>query len=374
MPITLNGDTGIQTPMYNGTITANAVTPSVNMKNRLINSAMVIDQRNAGSSTTPSGTATNIYLLDRWAYLASQASKFTFQQNAGSVTPPVGFTNYLGATVNATATVGSGDYFWLSHSIEGYNIGDLGFGTANAKTVTVSFWVRSSLTGTFVGGLTNANGGTSASSRCYPFTYTISAANTWEQKSVTITGDTSGTWNGSTNAIGMALILGLGVGSSYTTTAGSWAGSYYCANGGTNIVSNSGATFYITGVQLEVGSTATSFDYRPYGTELALCQRYYQQITGGALGVTYSTTAANWGQAFPIQMRASPTCAVSAALAVDEIGAATRTQSSSAVSATSNAVTPEAFNVFTANFSSFTAGRPLALLTTGGKFTFSAEL
>ena len=251
------------------------------MKNRIINGAMVIDQRNAGASTTPSGTATNIYLLDRWAYLASQASKFTFQQNAGSVTPPVGFSNYLGATVNATATVGAGDYFWLSHSIEGYNIGDLGFGTANAKTVTVSFWVRSSLTGTFAGGLTNANGGTTASSRCYPFTYTISAANTWEQKTITIAGDTSGTWNGSTNAIGMALILGLGVGSAYTTTAGSWAGSYYCATGGTNIVSNSGATFYITGVQLEVGSSATGFEYRQYGQEFDLCRRYFEIYSGG---------------------------------------------------------------------------------------------
>ena len=313
MPITLDGTNGITTPTYGGADTSEYLVPVTQFKNRIINGAMVIDQRNAGASVTPSATATNVYTLDRWAYLASQASKFTFQQNAGSVTPPAGFTNYLGATVNATATVGSGDYFWLSHSIEGYNIGDLGFGTANAKTVTVSFWVRSSLTGTFVGGLTNANGGTSASSRCYPFTYTISAANTWEQKSVTIAGDTSGTWNGSTNAIGMALILGLGVGSSYTTTAGSWVGSYYCATGGTNIVSNSGATFYITGVQLEVGSTATSFDYRPYGTELALCQRYYQAFYGNGGVSLIGRTNASSGQGawltltIPVTMRAAPT-------------------------------------------------------------------
>jgi len=131
--------------------------------------------------------------------------------------------------------------------------------------------VRSSLTGTFGGALAN-NGGT----RTYPFTYTISVANTWEQKSVTIAGDTSGTWL-TTNGVGLTLQIGLGVGSTYSGTAGSWAATnYLSATGATSVVGTNGATFYITGVQLEVGSTATSFDYRPYGTELALCQRYHE--------------------------------------------------------------------------------------------------
>ena len=366
MPITLDGTNGITTPSYGGADTAEYLVPVTSMKNRIINGTMTISQRNGTSSVTPTN---GLYTLDRWQFYVSQASKLTAQQNAGSVTPPTGFTNYLGVTSSSAYSVVAGDYFSFQQYIEGFNTADLGWGSASAKTICLSFWVRSSLTGTFGGSL-----GNNANNRSYPFTYTISSANTWEQKSVTIAGDTSGTWE-TTNSIGLAIYFGLGVGSTYSGTAGSWAGANYTsATGATSVVGTNGATFYITGVQLEVGSTATSFDYRPYGTELALCQRYYQQITGGALGVTYSTTAANWGQAFPVQMRASPTCAVSAALAVDEIGAATRTQSSSAVSATSNAVTPEAFNVFTVNFSSFTAGRPLALLTTGGKFTFSAEL
>ncbi len=243
MPITLDGSNGITTPMYNGSITANAVTPSVNMKNRIINGAMVIDQRNAGASVTPTDQS---YTLDRWSQFLSQASKLTIQQNAGSVTPPAGFTNYLGVTSTAATTVGAGDFFNLYQYIEGFNVADLNWGTANAKTITLSFWVRSSLTGTFGGSLMN-----SSPNRSYPFTYTISAANTWEQKSITVAGDTSGTWL-TTNGIGLRVLLGLGMGSNLTGPAGAWAGAaYYGANGATNVVSTNGATFYITGVQLE---------------------------------------------------------------------------------------------------------------------------
>ena len=163
------------------------------MKNRLINSAMVIDQRNAGASSTPS---TNTYLVDRWSYVSSQASKFTWGQNLNSVTPPAGFRNYLGGQVASAVSVGSTDYFQLFQPIEGYNVADLGWGTANAKTVTLSFWVYSSLTGTFGGSLNNAD-----TSRNYPYTYSIPVANTWTQISVTIAGDTTGTWN-TTNSTG----------------------------------------------------------------------------------------------------------------------------------------------------------------------------
>jgi hypothetical protein len=277
MPITLDGTNGITTPMYNGSITANAVTPVIGMKNKIINGACVIDQRNAGASVT--NTASTTYTVDRWASYGSVASKFTIQQNAGSVTPPVGFSNYLGITSSSAYSITATDIFEIYQGIEGYNIADLGWGTANAKTVTLSFWVRSSLTGTFGGALIN-NGGT----RSYPFSYTISSANTWEQKSITIAGDTSGTWL-TTNGVGITLIIGLGTGSTYSGTAGSWSGStYYSATGATSVVGTNGATFYITGVQLEVGSTATSFDYRPYGTELVLCQRYYTRFGGTGSG------------------------------------------------------------------------------------------
>ena len=238
-------------------------------KNRIINGAMMIDQRNAGASVTP---VSGQYTLDRWSSELSQNSKFTVQQNASSVTPPVGFTKYIGVTSSSAYSSGASDYFDICQRIEGQNISDLAWGTANAATVTLSFWVRSSLTGTFSGAVQN-----SGASRSYPFPYTISSANTWEYKTVTIPGDTSGTWL-TTNGMGIQLCFDLGSGTSLKGTANTWAGTWYIGTtGSTSLVGTSGATLYITGVQLEKGSTATSFDYRPYGTELALCQRYYQK-------------------------------------------------------------------------------------------------
>jgi hypothetical protein len=246
-----------------------SIAQQVAFKNRIINGAMVIDQRNAGASVTPTVAG---YNLDRWQTYVIAASKFSVQQNAGSITPPTGFTNYLGITSLTALSVASSDYYALFQSIEGYNIADLGWGTASAATVTLSFWVRSSLTGTFGGSLRN-----SAGNRSYPFNFTINSANTWEQKTITIAGDTSGTWL-TTNGVGINVYFGLGVGSTYSGTAGAWAGAnYVSATGATSVVGTNGATFYITGVQLEKGSTATSFDYRPYGTELQLCQRYYEK-------------------------------------------------------------------------------------------------
>jgi hypothetical protein len=273
-PVTIDGSLGITTPMYNGAITANAVTPVLGMKNKLINGQMQIDQRNAGASVTP--TADGPYSLDRWQIRNTQSSKLSVQQNAGSVTPPAGFTNYLGVTSLSAYSVNSTDWFNIRQQIEGFNVADLGWGTANAKTVTLSFWVRSSLTGTFGGCLNN-----NAFDRAYPFTYTISSANTWEQKSITIAGDTTGTWL-TNSSCGIAVSIGLGIGSTYSGTAGAWTGTSLIlgATGATSVVGTNGATFFLTGVQLEVGSTATSFDYRPYGTELALCQRYYENSNG----------------------------------------------------------------------------------------------
>jgi len=266
-------------------------------KNRIINGAMMIDQRNAGASGTASA-----YTVDRWQFNASLDTKGTWQQNAGAVTPPVGFINYLGFTSNSAYSVGAGEIFTFQQRIEGLNCADLAWGTANAATVTVSFWVRSLLTGTFGGSLRN-----SAGDRSYPFTYTISAANTWEQKTVTVAGDTTGTWL-TTNGIGVNLTFSLGTGSTYSGTAGSWAGANYTsATGATSVVGTSGATFYITGVQLEKGSTATSFDYRPYGTELALCYRYYYQtVSNEGIGVVYSSTQAAFKAKLPVTMRSNP--------------------------------------------------------------------
>ena len=240
-------------------------------RNRIINGAMVLDQRNAGASVT-NVAASGTYALDRWRYYGTSASKFTVQQNAGSVTPPNGYTNYLGITSLSANTPAATDEYIVQQFIEGYNIADLGWGAAGASSVTLSFWVRSSLTGTF-GGVVKNNAG----DRSYPFSYTINSANTWEYETITIPGDTSGTWL-TTNGRGLTMIFNLGTGSTYLQTANAWTASF--ANGATgnvNILGTNGATFYITGVQLERGSTASSFEYRSYGAELALCQRYYEK-------------------------------------------------------------------------------------------------
>jgi hypothetical protein len=309
MSVSINGTSGVT---FNDASIQNTAT-KYGMVNRIINGAMMIDQRNAGASLSINAGR---YSLDRWYADASQASKYSVQQNAGTVTPPMGFTNYLGSTSASAYSVLTGDYFYLSQSIEGFNIADLGWGTANASPVTLSFWVRSSLTGTFGGAFTN-NGTT----RSYAFSYNISASNTWEQKSITITGDTSGTWS-TNNNIGINVRFGLGVGSTFSGTAGSWqAANLVSATGATSVVGTNGATFYITGVQLEKGSTATSFDYRPYGTELALCQRYFTSSfpigiapannTNSYLQVSlrYSGTAAEpqITGLYSVAMRATPT-------------------------------------------------------------------
>ena len=262
------------------------------MKNRIINGAMAINQR------AFSGTPTNgAYTLDRWYTGVAQASKLTISQNAGSVTPPVGFVNYLGITSSSAYSVTSTDFFYIEQIVEGLNVGDLAWGTANAKTITVSAQVYSSLTGTFGGVIQNGAG-----NRSYPFTYTISSANTWTPISVTIAGDTTGTW-ATDNSAGLVLLFSVGAGSSRSGTAGSWAGSaYYAPTGAVSVVGTNGATFYITGVQLEVGSSATGFEYRQYGTELSLCQRYYQIYTaaGGGLGIFGRANSPTSGNTFPI--------------------------------------------------------------------------
>jgi hypothetical protein len=236
-------------------------------KNRIINGAMVIDQRNAGASVTPTNGQ---YTLDRWTYSLAQTSKLTTQQ---STTAPTGFASSLLVTSSSAYAVLTGDNFNVLQWIEGYNTADLGWGAAGASTVTLSFWVRSSLTGTFGGSIVNNNQNYS-----YPFSYTISVANTFEYKTITIAGPTAGTWSNTTTTRNIGVWIGLGAGTSASGTAGAWAAAgYYSATGATSVVGTNGATFYITGVQLEKGSTATSFDYRPYGTELALCQRYYEK-------------------------------------------------------------------------------------------------
>ena len=280
---------------------------NVTFRNRIINGGMVISQRNGTSSVTINSAAWT-YTVDRFCCLGQSADGvYTVQQSS---TAPAGFVNSLLVTVTtADSSVGAGQIYTLRQTIEGYNIADLNWGTANAQSATLSFWVRSSVTGTFSGCFNNE--GTAS----YPFTYTINSANTWEQKTVTVTGPTSGTW-GSTNSNGIRLTWSLGTGSTYSGTANTWNYSteYFAASSTTNLISTNGATFYITGVQLEAGTTASPFEYRQYGTELQLCQRYFYktnptntQSNGGVWGAMSGTTDAHVTGALPVPMRTAPT-------------------------------------------------------------------
>jgi len=276
--INLQGDTSgsisISAPSVAGsnTLTLPATTQTLatqnalGVRNRIINGDMRIDQRNAGVSVT---VTANTYTLDRWfAISPTVSSKYSVIQSS---TAPSNFTNSLLITSLSAYTLGASDRCTITQIIEGNMLADLGWGTSSAKTITISFQVRSSLTGTFGGAVQN-----NTVTRSYPFTYTINSANTWETKTITISGDTTGTWETGTSA-GIQLHFGIGVGSTYSGTADAWASAdYRSASSVTNILGTSGATFYITGVQLEVGDTATPFEHRPYDMELTRCQRYYE--------------------------------------------------------------------------------------------------
>jgi hypothetical protein len=269
-------------------------------RNRIINGDMRIDQRNAGAAVTIN-SADSTYTVDRFITKGESADGvFTVDQVTDA---PAGFTNSAKITVTtADASIGASQLYIFGQVLEGFNVADLGFGTANAKTVTLSFWVRSSLTGTFGGSLKND------STYSYPFTYTISAADTWEYKTVTITGQTAGTWS-TDNSAGMRLLWSLGVGSTYTTTGNAWAsGNYFKATGATDVIGTNGATLYITGVQLEAGSVATPFEHRQYGQELALCQRYFQ-YSKYYFEYAMGTTGSLGGPVVPFNtiMRTTPT-------------------------------------------------------------------
>ena len=355
MTVSINGTSGI---VFNDASTQNTAATGFGFKNRIINGAMVIDQRNAGASVTPT---TSTYTLDRFRVLATQSSKFSVQQNAGSVTPPAGFKNYLGITSLSAYSVTTGDNFSIQQKIEGYNVADLDYGSASSATTTLSFWVRSSLTGTFGGVF-----GNEAANRCYIFSYTINSANTWEQKTITVTGDTTGTWL-TTNGNGLDVRFNFGSGSDKLSTAGSWGSTFYnSVTGQTSVVGTNGATFYITGVQLEKGSTATSFDYRPYGTELQLCQRYAYVIS------TDASNALPYGQGFysttntvaialpiPVPMRTTPAYSASGST------------NPRVITSTGTFATVSAFSPFSISTGNQLIMFVTATTTTGGVYNFN---
>jgi hypothetical protein len=274
-------------------------------RNRIINGDIRIDQDSAGAITTNAA-----YAADMWPL--SQSGAITGSLQRLTATPPAGFTSYLRLTTTATAAVGATDLLNFLYKIEGYNLADLGLGTANAKTVTIGFWARSSKAGTYPVALRN-----SGTTRSYVGQVTINAANTWEFKTVTVVLDTAGAWLTDNNT-GMILSVGVAVGATFQAAAGAWnAGNFFGATGQTQNNTN-GDTFDLTGVQLELGSVATPFERRPYGVELALCQRYHWRLTMGASstylasGWFLSTTDFRCVMRMPVSMRAAPTYAASA--------------------------------------------------------------
>jgi hypothetical protein len=322
MTMTLSGDGTITGLVAGGlpdaTITSddlaagaalNSVSDGVFFRNRIINGDMRIDQRNAGASVSVS-TNTTTYITDRFNVRYATGSGLTSQQ---STTAPTGFVKSLLITIGTGASASSSANNRLLYTVEGNDISDLAWGTANAKTVTLSFWVRSSLTGTFSFVFQDASAAYN-----YIGTYTISSANTFEYKTVTIPGPTSGTWNTS-NTAGIQILIDLGSGSDFDGSAGwSSTASVRRTSGSVRLVETSGATFYITGVQLEVGSVATPFERRPYGTELSLCQRYFEtSYDAGTAVPTNTQTGAIWfcptgtrliySYPFKVTKRASPT-------------------------------------------------------------------
>jgi len=327
-------------------------------RNRIINRDCRIDQRNNGASVSMT-TAAFAYAVDRTAAYRDTSATTTAQR---STVAPAGFTNSFLFTTTTGGTVSASNQNIIQQSIEGFNVADLGWGTANAQPITISFWVRSSLTGTYGVALTN-----SAATRCYVAAYSVISANTWEYKTITIVGDTTGTWL-TDNGIGIRLRFDLGSGSTYQGTAGSWGTAFInTVSGQASVVGTSGATFYITGVQLEKSSTATSFDYRPYTTELQLCQRYYQKhLSSGGLtlfGRGYMPASASAYPipfTFPVTMRSDPTVSI--------IGTWTTLNSSQPVSPNSTISKPGLYA------SSVSSGDSYAYASATAGFSASAEL
>jgi hypothetical protein len=358
------------------TATINSMTPTADslqgFRNRIINGDMRIDQRNAGAAVSTD----NAFPLDRFK-VRTNVTGATFTSQRSTTAPTPDFLNSLVYTTGTGANAGASDIASILHLIEGTNVPDLGWGTANAKTVTISFRVRSSVTGTFVLTLRN-----SAGNRNYPATYTVSSADTWETKSITVAGDTSGTWLTDTG-IGIQLWFDLGSGSNFNGTANTWSGSTVVrVSGSANVVGVSGATFYITGVQLEVGSVATPFERRPYGTELALCQRYYYKLTSSGNGpfgngFNNATTTARSNISFPVSMRTTPTALEQSGTAADyRILHGTTATTCSAVPTHITGINELAANVTFTVSSGLTTGQgsQVAALTSSAYLGWSAEL
>lgn len=347
---------------------------SLSFRNRIINGDMRIDQRNAGASVSLSTAF--VYTVDRFCAVRGASSTATGQR---STTAPAGFINSLLYTVGTGASPASADFSSIRQVVEGLNIADLGWGSANAQPVTLSFWARSSVTGTFGVVLTN-----SGQTHAYATTFTISSANTFEYKTITVPGPAVGTWL-TDNGSGIVLSFDMGVGSTQSVAAStSWqSGNYLGVSSTTKLCATSGATFYITGVQLEAGTVATPFERRPYGTELALCQRYCYVLRSSQAyyrfppGYNNNTTTGNFPVQMPVPMRSIPSLTYSGATFQEIAGTGGTTQGSSFSIPTDGNSTETVILFATFSSGTVTAGAASAVRivnTTSWSAQFSSEL
>jgi hypothetical protein len=278
-------------------------------RNLIINGAMQVAQR--GTSVTGVNTG-GYYTVDRFR-LANNGSpdelEFTHEQSTDA---PTGFSKSLKLTVTtAETTLAADERVRLQQRIEGQNLQHLKYGTSDAEYLTLSFYVKSNVTGTYGIHLDNTDSGRNVCA-----TYTISAANTWEKKTISIAGDTTGSFNNdNTRSLDVCWVLAAGTDYTSGTLATSWEGNTdanHAPSGQANITDTVSNSWQIAGVQLEVGDIATPFEHRPYGEELSLCQRYYQ--VGRSKVSTYRTYAGNWEESWPIifstTMRDTPTMGV----------------------------------------------------------------
>jgi len=330
---------------------------------------MRIAQR--GTSAVTSSVSSQ-YPVDRWICLNNSSNTITFQQ---STVVPAGFINSIKATVTSGgSSYSASQYTFLYQKIEGFNTADLAYGSSSAKTVTVSFWVQSSVTGTYTSVLENSTG-----TQNYIAPFTINVANTWEYKTIQIPGSTSGTWL-TDNGIGLSFYIVLGSGTSYENTPNVWTSGKYSVSGSVDLGATNGATFYLTGVQLEVNTQQTPFEQRPIGVELQLCQRYYvDPVTylGQAAGIGYGGASAYWFIAYwqtPVPMRINPNVSGFSTSTLQYTNTAGNGAAVTSV-LTSGSITPMRFYVIY-GVSGYTTGQVMNLSFSGAanSVSVSAEL
>ena len=288
-------------------ITPDLINGNLGLRNRLVNGSMLINQRGNSSFSIPSATGT--YICDNWIAGAVLGGGAITISNDSSVPTGTGFTNSINCSTTSTRTLGTSEYAVIQTGIEGYRMNDFNFGSASAKTIAISFWVYGSTAATYGGSIMN-----SGTSRSYPFSYTLNSTFAWEQKTIVIPGDITGTWNNAAN-LGMRINFLLAGGSNMLGTANTWAtNNFYGATGNAGIMGAISRQLAFAGVQVEIGPSASSFDFKGYAQDLADCQRYYYRQKATTISQPFyvpvnaiGAASANAPIRFPVPMRVAPT-------------------------------------------------------------------